>query len=208
MSSASALRVVSPVRVLEHLSLGEPVQYTRVAGLLDLDPLVVSRWLCGENLRGIYQPILLRHCALDGLDLEGRTFYEMVELIGCRVAAAHCRRAYFYSSLLIEDCVFEGDFEGRGIQSEGRVVIHNTTFTGWADFGGVRLRGRVNLVDVSFSGGTNLLRVLANGSRDLLGREIQFSGCRFRAADVPGELAGARSGVAPLIEGGPRGAEG
>jgi hypothetical protein len=208
MSSAAPLRVTSPMQVLEHLSIGEPIQYARVIGLLDLDPLVVSRWLCGEDLRGIYQPILLRHCTLDGLDLEGRTFYEMVELVGCRVTAAHFQQAYFYSSLLIEDCVFKGDFEGRGLQSEGRIVIHNTVFTGWADFSAVGLRGRVNLVDVSFPGGTNLLHGLVDGSRDLLGREIKFSGCRFRTPDVPAGLGAAQLGLTPPIERDLGGAEG
>lgn len=208
MSSAGTLRVTSPVQVLEQLSIGEPIQDTRVIGLLDLDPLVVSRWLCGEDLRGIYQPILLRHCTIDGLDLERRTFYEMVELVGCRVAAAHFRQAYFYSSLLVEDCVFAGDFEGRGIQSDGRLVVHNTVFTGWADFSGISLRGQTDLVGISFPGGTNLLHVLANGSRGLLGREIRFSGCRLRAADIPAGLGTVRLGITPLIEGEPGGAEG
>lgn len=208
MSSAATLRVTSPLQVLERLSIGEPIQDTRVAGLLDLDPLVVSRWVCGEDLRGIYQPILLRGCVLDGLDLEGRTFYEMVELVGCRIAAAHFKKAYFYSSLLVEDCVFGGDFEGRSVQSDGRVVVHNTVFTGWADFSAISLRGRTDLVDVSFPGGTNLLHGLVNGARDLLGSRIRFRGCRFRAADVPAELGAARLGIAPLVEGGPGGAEG
>jgi hypothetical protein len=208
MSPPATLRVTSPVQVLDHLSIGEPIQYARVTGLLDLDPLVLSRWLCGEDLRGIYQPILLRHCTLDGIDLERRTFYEMVELIACRVAAAYFRRAYFYSSLLVEDCVFEGNFEGQGIQSDGRLVVHNTVFTGWADFSAISLRGRADLVDVSFPGGTNLLHVLADGSHDSLGREIRFSGCRFRAADVPAGLGAARLGIVPLIEGDLGGAEG
>jgi hypothetical protein len=200
MSSTAELRVTSPAQVLERLSIGEPIQDVRVIGLLDLDPLVVSRWLCGEDLRGVYQPIILRHCLLDGLDLEGRTFYEMMELVDCRVATAHFKHAYFYSSLLVEDCVFEGDFEGRGIQSDGRMVVHNTVFAGWADFGAISLRGRADLVDVSFPGGTNLLRILANGARDLLGREINLSDCRFRAVDVPAGLDAARWGIAPLIE--------
>jgi len=66
--SAASRRVISSLRVLERLSIGESIQGARVAGLLDLDPLVVSRWLCGEDLRGIYQPIVLHHCTLDGLD--------------------------------------------------------------------------------------------------------------------------------------------
>jgi uncharacterized protein YjbI with pentapeptide repeats len=200
MSSTATLRVAPPAQVLEHLSIGEPIQDTRVTGLLDLDPLVVSRWLCGEDLRGVYQPIILRNCVLDGLDLEGRTFYEMVELVGCHIAVAHFKHAYFYSSLLVEDCVFEGDFEGRGIQSDGRVVVHNTIFNGWADFSAISLRGRADLVDVSFPGGTNLLRRLTNGARDLLGRQANFSGCRFRAVDVPAGLDAARWGITPLIE--------
>jgi len=182
------LEIVPSTQVLERLSIGEPIEYVRVRGLLDLDPLVVSRWLCGEDLRGVYQPVILRHCVLDGLDLEGRTFYEMVELVDCRVAAAYFKQAYFYSNVLIEDCTFEGDFEGQDIQSDGRMVIHNTTFAGWAAFDGINLRGEVDLVNVSFPGGTNLLRVLANGSRDRLGREIRFSGGQFRPQDVPAGL--------------------
>ncbi len=208
MSSAVTLEVTSPVQVLEFLSIGESIQDTRVAGLLDLDPLVVSRWLCGEDLHGIYQPIVLRHCILDGLDLEGRTFYEMVELVGCRIAAAHFNQAYFYSNLLVEDCVFEGDFEGQGIQSDGRMVVHNTIFTGWAEFGAISLRGKVDLVDVSFPGGTNLLHILCNGSGERLGREIRFNGCRFHAEDVPAGLDAVRFGIAPFIEGSLRGVEG
>ena len=195
------------MQVLQHLSIGESIQDTRVTGLLDLDPLVVSRWLCGEDLRGIYQPVVLRHCVLDGLDLEGRTCYEMVELVDCTISTAHFKQAYFYSSLLIEACIFGGDFEGRGMQSDGRLVVHNTVFDGWADFSGIYLRGRTDLVNVSFAGGTNLLHVLANGSQKLLGREIQFSGCRFRATDVPAGLDVARLGIAPLGKGDLRGLE-
>jgi len=208
MSSAATQRVMAPLQVLEHLSLGEPIQSVRITGLLDLDPLVVGRWLCGEDLRGIYQPIVLRRCVLDGLDLEGRTFYEMVELVGCRIVAAHIKQAYFYSSLLVEDCVFQGGFEGRGIQSDGRVVVHNTVFAGYADFAEASLRGQVNLVDLAFPGGTNLLRTLVSNSRARLGREIRLSGCRFRAEDVPAGLDAARLGITPLVEGDPRGAEG
>ncbi|MFQ6100716.1 MAG: hypothetical protein ACE5OS_05725 [Anaerolineae bacterium] len=208
MSSTATLEAISPAQVLERLSVGEPIHGIQVTGLLDLDPLIVSRWLCGEDMRGIYQPIFLHHCVLDGLDLEGRTFYELVELVGCRVTAAHFARAYFYSGVLIEECVFEGDFHGRGIQNDGRMVVHNTVFTGWAEFGGIGLRGQVNLVDVSFPGGTNLLHVLADGSRGRLGREIRFSGCRFRSADVPAGLEAAQLGIAPLVEGDLRSAEG
>jgi len=143
-----------------------------------------------------------------GSILEGRTFYEMVELVGCRIAVAHFARAYFYSSLLIEDCVFEGDFHGGGVQSDGRVVVHNTVFTSWADFSAISLRGKVNLVGVSFPGGTNLLHALVNESRGRLGHESRFSGCRFRATDVPAGLEVAQWGITPFIEGGPRGAEG
>jgi hypothetical protein len=200
MLSATMLEVTPSAQVLERLSIGEAIHNARVTGLLDLDPLVVSRWLCGEDMRGVYQPIVLHHCVLDGLDLEKRTFYEMVELIGCRVAVAHFAQAYFYSILLIEDCIFEEDFAGRGIQSDGRMVIHNTTFTGWAEFDEINLRGNVNLVDVSFPGGTNLLHVLANGSRELLGHEISLNGCRFRAADVPDDLEATRLGIAQLVE--------
>lgn len=208
MVPADILRVIPSRQVLERLSIGEHVQGVRVAGLLDLDPLVVSRWLCGEDMRGIYQAIVLHDCVLDGIDLEGRTFYEMVELVGCRVAAAHFAQAYFYSILIIEDCVFEGEFHGRGIQSDGRMVVHNTVFAGWAEFGDVSLRGRVDLVDVSFSGGTNLLHVLADSSQERLGREIRLGGCGFRASDVPEGLDVARLGIVPLVEGNPRGAEG
>jgi len=208
MSSAAMLEVISPAQALKRLSIGESIQDTRVTGLLDLDPLVVSRWLCGEDMRGIYQPIILHHCTLDGLDLEGRTFYEMVELVGCRIVAAYFKQAYFYSSLLVEDCVFERDFEGQGIQSDGRMVIHNTVFAGHADFSGISLRNRVNLLDVSFPGGTNLLHVLVNGSRKRIGREIMINGCRFRADDVPAGLEMARLGITPLVESDPRGAEG
>lgn len=208
MAPATTLRVISPLQVLERLSIGEPIQDVRVTGLLDLDPLVVSRWVCGEDLRGIYQPIVLHRCILNGLDLEGRTFYEMVELVGCHIAAAHFKRAYFYANLLIEDCVFEGDFEGQGIQNDGRMVIYNTIFNNWAAFENISLRGGVDLIDVSFPGGTNLLHVLINDAQERLGREIRFRDCRFRAADVPAGLDAARLGIAPLIEGDPRGAEG
>jgi len=199
---------MSSHQVLERLSIGESIQDARVAALLDLDPLVVSRWLCGEDLRGIYQPIILHNCVLNGLDLERRTFYEMVELVGCRISATHFAQAYFYSSLLIGDCAFEGDFHGRGSQSDGRVVVHNTVFTGYADFSGASLRGKVSLVDASFLGGTNLLHVLVNDSRERLGREIRLDGCRLRAEDVPAGLDAARLGITPFVEGGPCSAEG
>lgn len=200
--------VTSPAQVLERLSIGEPIQEVRVEGLLDLDPLVVSRWLCGEDMRGIYQPISLRDCILDGLDLEGRTFYETVELIACRVAVAHFRHAYFYSNLLVEDCIFEQNFDGQGIQSDGRLIIHNTTFSGWAGFASLNLRGRADLVDVSFPGGTDLLHVLADSAHLQLGREIRLNGCRFRAKDVPAGLDAAQLGILPLGESDLGGAEG
>jgi len=207
MTPADTLRVVSSSQALERLSIGEHIQGVRIAGLLDLDPLVISRWLCGEDMRGIYQPILLRECVIDGIDLEGRTFYEMVELVGCRVTAAHFARAYFYSILTIEDCIFEGDFQGRGIQSDGRLIVHNTVFNGRTEFDGISLRGRTDLVGVSFRGGTNLLHVLANEAQEQIGREIRFSKCKFRASDVPEGLDAERLGIEPFVDGGLRGAE-
>jgi hypothetical protein len=185
MSSAITQKVVSSLEVLDRLSIGDSIQDVRIVGLLDLDPLVVSRWLCGEDLRGVYQPIVLHRCTLDDLDLERRTFYELVELVDCRVAAAHFKQAYFYANLLIEDCIFEGEFHGQGIQNDGRIVIYNTIFNHWAGFENADLRGRVDLVDVSFPGGTDLLHVLINGSEKPPEPEIQFRGCQFRAADVP-----------------------
>jgi hypothetical protein len=205
--SAAATRVVPSQQILERLSIGEHIEGVRVTGLLDLDPLVVSRWLCGEDMRGIYQPIVLHDCILDGIDLEGRMFYEMVELVGCRIAAAHFARAYFYSILLIEDCIFEGDFEGKGIQNDGRMVVHNTIFTGWAEFSELGLRGRADLVGASFLGGTNLLHVLVDNPQAQIGREITLSGCGFRVADVPDELDVAQLGIVPLVEDDPCGAE-
>jgi hypothetical protein len=203
MPSATSLRTVPPQQVLERLSMGERIESLRVAGLLDLDPLVVSRWLCGEDMRGIYQPLVLHDCILDGIDLEGRTFYEMVELVGCRISAAHFTQTYFYSMLMIEDCIFEQDFHGRGIQNDGRVIIHNTVFSGWAEFEGVSLRGRADLMGVSFLGGTNLLHTLNNDAHQRLGHEILFRGCGFRAADVPTGLDVAKLGIVPLVEGSP-----
>lgn len=199
---------MSSLEVLEHLSIGDLIQDVRIIGLLDLDPLVVSRWLCGEDLRGVYQPIVLHHCTLDALDLERRTFYELVELVDCRVAAAHFKQAYFYANLLIEDCLFEGEFHGQGIQNDGRIVIYNTIFNNWAGFENADLRGRVDLVDVSFPGGTDLLHVLVNGSGKSPEQEIQFRGCRFRAADVPAGLERASWGIELLIEGDSDGAKG
>jgi len=199
MSSAATQKVMSSFDVLERLSIGDLIQDVRITGLLDLDPLVVSRWLCGEDLRGIYQPIILHHCVLDDLDMEGRTFYETVELVDCRVAVAHFKQAYFYANLLIEDCLFEGEFHGQGIQNDGRIVIYNTAFKNWAGFENAELRGRVDLIDVSFLGGTDLLRVLIDGLesfRDV----IQFRSCRFRPADVPTGLEGMLLGITRIAE--------
>jgi len=67
---------------------------------------------------------------------------------------------------------------------------------------------QLKCVGVSFPGGTNLLHALVNESRGRLGHEIRFSGCRFRATDVPAGLEVVQWGITPLIEGGPRGAEG
>jgi hypothetical protein len=208
MPSAADLRTVPSQQVLERLSMGDRIENLRIAGLLDLDPLVVSRWLCGEDMRGIYQPIVLHNCILDGIDLEGRTCYEMVELVGCRISAAHFTQAYFYSMLMIEDCIFEGSLHGRGIQNDGRLVIHNTVFTGWAEFEGISLRGRADLMGVSFLGGTNLLHALNNTARERLGREILFRGCGFHAADVPEGLDATQMGIVPLVESNPRDAPG
>ena len=201
MSSQTAtLRATSSAQALEHLSVGEPIQDARITELLDLDPLVVSRWLCGEDMRGIYQPIVMRRCVMDGLDLEGRTFYEIVELTRCCVTAAYFKHAYFYSSLLVEDCIFAGAFDGRGIQSDGRIVAHNAMFTDWADFSGIDVRGRADLVNVSFPGGTNLLHIMAKRAHDLPRRGIHLSGCQFRPADIPPGLDTTRLGIMPLVE--------
>jgi hypothetical protein len=200
MPSAADLRTVPSQQVLERLSMGDRIESLRIAGLLDLDPLVVSRWLCGEDMRGIYQPIVLHDCILDGIDLEGRTFYEMVELVGCRVSAAYFTQAYFYSLLMVEDCIFEGSFCGKDIQNDGRVVIHNTVFTGWAEFEGISLRGRADLMGISFLGGTNLLHTLAGNAHERLGHEILFRGCGFRASDVPAGLDATKLGIVPLVE--------
>ena len=128
MPSSNALRTQSAHQVLERLSTGEQIENLHVTGLLDLDPLVVSRWLCGEDMFGIYQLIVLHNCVIDGIDLEGRTLYETFELVGCRVKAAHFAQAYFYSMVMIEDCIFEGDFDGKSIQNDERLVIHNAVF--------------------------------------------------------------------------------
>jgi hypothetical protein len=200
MPSAADLRTMPSQQALERLSMGERIENLRITGLLDLDPLVVSRWLCGEDMRGIYQPIVLHGCIIDEIDLEARTFYEMVELVGCRISTAHFTQAYFYSMLMIEDCIFEGGFHGRGIQNDGRVVIHNTVFAGWAEFEGVSLRGRADLMGISFLGGTNLLHALDSNARERLGHEILLTSCGFRASDVPGGLDAAKLGIVPLVE--------
>jgi hypothetical protein len=200
MSPVTAVQVVPEVQVLERLSAGQVVQDVWITGMLDLDPLVVSRWLCGEDMRGIYQPVVVHRCILDGLNLSGRTFYNMVELIDCRIMTAHLKQAYFYSSLLVEDCVFQEDFDGRSIQSEGLVVLHNTVFAGYADFGGISVRNRIDLLDVSFPGGTNLLCSLMDDSQERLGDGVMLRGCRFRAADIPVELEAQWSGITPLVE--------
>ena len=79
MPSSNALRTQPARQVLERLSMGEQIENLHVTGLLDLDPLVVSRWLCGEDMRGIYQLVVLHNCVIDGIDLEGRTLYETFE---------------------------------------------------------------------------------------------------------------------------------
>jgi hypothetical protein len=198
------LQAVPPSQILDRISTGKRTQRVRVTGSLDVDPLVVSRWLCGEDLRGVYQPIALRDCILDKLSLEGCTFYEIVRLTDCRIAAAHFGRAYFYSTLLIENCVFEGRFEGQHIQNDGGIVIHNTVFSGRADFGGASLRGQLDMVGVSFPGGTDLLTIL---TENLARHQVRLSGCQFRAADIPAGLDVDRLGIAPLVEGDSRGAE-
>lgn len=200
-------RIISPSQVLERISNGKSTQSVRVAGSLGVDPLVVSRWLCGEDMRGVYQPIILRNCVLDELDLEGCTFYEAVQLTGCRIATARFTEAYFYSVLLIENCVFEGTFEGQRLQTDGGVIVHNTVFTGRADFSEADLRGELDLVGVSFPGGTNLLYLLSSDWKST-GPRVRLSGCQFRALDIPPKLEIDRLGIAPLGEGDARSAEG
>ena len=208
MPSSNDLRTQAAHQVLERLSTGEQIENLHITGLLDVDPLVVSRWLCGEDMLGIYQLIVLHNCVIDGIDLVGRTLYETFELVGCRVKASHFAQAYFYSMVMIEDCIFEGDFDGKGIQNDERLVIHNTVFAGWADFEGISLRGRADLRGVSFLGGTNLLQILLNDAHDRIGYDITFSGCGFRAADVPKGLDPALLGIVPLVKGNARGAKG
>lgn len=200
-------QIISPSQVLERISTGKSTQSVRVAGSLGVDPLIVSRWLCGEDMRGVYQPIVLRDCILDELDLEGCTFYETVQLTGCRIAAAHFAKAYFYSCLLIEKCVFGGLFEGQHIQNDGGIIVHNTVFTGRADFSGANLRGELDLVGVSFPGGTNLLHLLTDRSMTIR-HSVRLSSCQFRATDIPPGLEVGRLGIAPLGEGDARGAKG
>ncbi len=198
--SKTTLKSIPSTQALEQLSAGKPITMTWITGLLNLDPLTISRWLCGEDMRGIYQPIVIQKCYLDALDLARRTFYERVELVDCRVGAACFEQAYFYTSLLIEDCVFRGDFAGRKIQSEGPLMFHNTVFIGYADFGAADLRDDVSLLDVSFYGGTNLLHEIYHNSAKRIGQEINIRGCRFRRADVPDGLDPTSLGVKPFIQ--------
>lgn len=186
--------ILSSDKVLEYLSVGRTIRDVWIAGPLDLDPLVVSRWLCGEDMRGIYQPIVMHHCFLDELDLSGRTFYERVELVECYVAASSLRQAYFYDALLIEDCIFRDAVDASNVQSEGPFIVRHTTFTGYADFSGANLRGGATFFGVSFPGGTNLLSVLNNKSGLLT-----ISGCRFRPADIPPELDPERIGSSVIL---------
>jgi uncharacterized protein YjbI with pentapeptide repeats len=199
------LQSVPPSLILERLSTGKRTQSMHVTGSLDVDPLVVSRWLCGEDMRGVYQPIILRDCILDELNLDGCTFYEVVRLTDCRIATARFAQAYFYTTLLIENCIFEETFEGQYLQSDGGIVVHNTVFTGWANFSGVSLRGELDFVGVSFPGGTDLLYIL---TENLTEHRIRFSGCRFRAADIPAGLDLDQSGITPLVEDNPRSTKG
>ncbi|MCX7680670.1 MAG: pentapeptide repeat-containing protein [Anaerolineae bacterium] len=186
--------IVSSDKVLELLSVGRPVRDVWITGPLDLDPLVVSRWLCGEDMRGIYQPIVMHRCFLDVLDLSRRTFYERVELVECYIAASSLRQAYFYDTLLIEDCIFRDDVDATNVQSEGPVIVRHTTFTGYADFSGANLRGGATFLGVSFPGGTNLLSGLSSKASPLT-----ISGCRFRPADIPPELDPERLGASVLL---------
>ena len=200
MLPMAAQRILSPSQVLERISTGKSTQSVRIAGPLGVDPLIVSRWLCGEDMRGVYQPILLHNCVLDELNLEDCTFYETVQLTGCRIGAAHFSKAYFYSVLLIENCVFAGTFDGQRVQNDGGVIVHNTVFTGRADFSAADLRGELDLVGVSFPGGTNLLHLLTSDPASI-GHRVRLSGCQFLAADIPPRLKTDRLGIVPLIEG-------
>jgi hypothetical protein len=205
MLAMADLQTVPPSQILKRLSSGERTQSVHVTGSLKVDPLVVSRWLCGEDMRGVYQPIVLRDCLVDQLSLDGCTFYDMVRLVGCRIAAARFARAYFYSILLIENCTFEGSFEGQHMQNDGGIVVRNTIFSGWADFGGASLRGELDFIGVSFPGGTNLLCLL---TEELTKHKIRFNSCRFRAADIPAELDLDQLGITPLVEDDPRSTKG
>ncbi len=209
MMPCPTLKIIPSVQVLKRLSTGDAVHDMWITGSFDPDPLVVSRWVCGEDLRGIYQPIMMRNCYIDDFNLSQRTFYERVELVDCHIMAACLQQAYFYSSLLIEDCVFRGTIDGRRIQSDGPIVIHNTVFTGYVDWDELDWRNRVDLLDVSFPGGTNLLQSLcANQTRNRLGREIALARCHFRSADIPDGLDTSCPGIAPLVEGYLGGTEG
>jgi len=177
--------IIPASEVLERLSIGEPITGVHVAGTLDMDPLVVSRWLCGEDLRGIYQPILFHDCSIESLDIHGRTFYELVEIVGCVVQQANISQAYFYSSLMIEDARFEGAVNATNIQADGRVVIHGTVFTGHVDLSGILLRQSGNLSVVRFAGGTNLLHETVEQWEAHFPAGLSLSGCAFRPEDVP-----------------------
>ncbi|HET91088.1 MAG TPA: hypothetical protein ENN99_10180 [Chloroflexi bacterium] len=201
MTPFHALKITPAIQVLKRLSSGETIQDTWIIDPLDPDPLVVSRWVCGEDLRGIYQPILIRNCYIDDLNLAQRTFYERVELVDCRIMTSCFRQAYFYSSLLIEDCVFRGGIDSQYIQGDGPIVIHNTVFSGYVDWGGLQWRNQVDLLDVSFPGGTNLLHELyAHKRAGRLGRKTTLARCHFRVADIPAGLGTAHPGIAPLVE--------
>ena len=204
MNQITEPKATSPQDALDLLSAGKPIRNAQINDMLNLDPLVMSRWLCGEDMRGIYLPIILCSCSLNGLNAEGRTFYEMFELTGCHISEARFNQAYFYSILLIEECIFEKEFDGKHIQSDGRVVIHNTVFTHWADFSHISWRGKVDLVGVSFPGGTNLLQVLNEQPQIRFEREIRISGCGFRREDVPPELRRRGLGIVPLAQSNPR----
>jgi len=164
------------------LSIGDPIVGARITGNLDLDPLVISRWVCGEDLRGIYQPIILHECEIERLDLSGRTFYEMVELIDCTIEQAALSQAYFYDSLVIGDTRFEGPVDGRYIQADGRVVVHDTLFTHYLDVEGLSLRQHSNFSAVSFTGGTNFLHYI---EKRHFPAGVSLQGCSFRPEDVP-----------------------
>lgn len=178
-------RTIPAPEALERLSIGEPIFDAHITGLLDLDPLVVSRWVCGEDLRGVYQPIAFHNCDIDQLDLGRRTFYEMVEIVGCVVGQASLFQAYFYASLLIEDTCFEQPVNARGIQSDGRLVIHNTLFAGHVDLSDLSVGQYANFSAVRFVGGTNLLQEASGHWEARFPAGLSLQGCVFRPEDVP-----------------------